>query len=189
MEKNKNETNIILLLVVIIVAVAYYFLLPRFARIKQLNLDVAVKDKEATALDEKVTALRDLQTKFKAKPDLVNQLKIALPKDSNVEEIIYMVSTLGTNSGVIIENIQPTGGNAEVGTTTANISVTVSGDYNAITKFSNGLSNNLRPVKQFSTTLVAQDAEEDPSRISATFDLGFIIAKQATVQTNNTEGV
>lgn len=171
----KDQSAIIALIVIIILAVFFFGVYRQINTLHAKKVQVVAKTNEESALSKNITSLQSLSTQLSTNGSDLANLKTAFPDSAKPEEIIVMLNSMATTSGVNITNIQPDQQQGNIASTlpAANVTVTVSGDYSAQKKFSGALTNNMRPVLVNSVSLVGQP---NNGNISGTYDLGFVTA-------------
>lgn len=184
-QKNSNQTAIIGLIIVMAMVVFYFGVYVQGQSYHDSKLTADSKKIEADALTNKVSALQTLQSKFASQASSLQRLQTALPSDARPQEIIVMIDSIATKSGVNVNNIQPDQQHLIASKVpTANVTVTVTGNYAAQVAFAQAVEQNLRPIIINNFNLVANG---DGSSLSGTYDLGFLISRVSPT-VNNTGG-
>ncbi len=178
-EQKSNQAAIAGLVFILAIALFYFGIFAQGQAYHDVKLTADAKKVEAQALTNKVTALQTLQAKFANQKQDLQLLQTALPSTANPQEIIVMLDSIATKTGVNISNIQPSQ-KPTVGSTipTADVMVTVDGAYSNQVAFEKAVENNVRPVILKSMTLVANASG---SSLTGTYDLGFLIGSNSSV--------
>lgn len=133
---------------------------------------------QAVSLEKKVDILKAIQKSFNADQKRKQQLEIAAPVDSKIDEIFIMLETMATESGVEIENIQPGKASASVKNGLSEMTVTLKGEFNNLINFSKLVKGNVRPMFVKSVTFVAQESKDGKVTLRATFVLNILTATE-----------
>ncbi len=139
---------------------------PQFSAFSQNATNVKVKSTEVASYQQR---LDDLQA-IKAQGDNVTKtlelLYLAMPKSSQIPEVLVMIEALGSRAGVVLDA-------ATVGTPTAGevpVSLSFSGNLGSVSNFLNAINENVRTaiVKNQSIT------SEDAGSMTVSIQLGLI---------------
>lgn len=133
---------------------------------------------QAVSLEKKVDILKAIQKGLNADQKRKQQLEIAAPVDSKIDEIFIMLETMATESGVEIENIQPGKASASVKNGLSEMTVTLKGEFNNLINFSKLVKGNVRPMFVKSVTFVAQESKDGKVTLRATFVLNILTATE-----------
>lgn len=187
MNQPKNQTTFISLLIIFILAFYYFAIIPKNRQLKQLNTDLAAKKIQSDALDARVTSLTQINTQYAVKKRDFDKLKIALPAEARPDEIFLMLQSMATLAGVSINDIQTKEANNS--DHSVGVSVTILGEFGNITKFTDLLEKNLRPVAVNNLSLVAGEKKDSGSvNLSATLDLDFFVSQKPTTAAEKQQG-
>jgi Tfp pilus assembly protein PilO len=183
-QKKDNQAALIGLIIILVLAIFYFGVYYQGKSLHTAELSYKAKSLQATALAKNVSSLQSLQAQFSSQNSTLSKLQTAFPANAKPEEIIVMLNAMATNAGVTVNNIQPDQQNTNTSSSlpAANITVTVTGDYNAQSRFSSELAKNIRPITINNISLVGQPNSGD---ISGTYNLGFLIANSSSVNGGN----
>lgn len=186
MEKNNQTLNVAAVLSLLLGFLMFIFvILPKIQNIKQVSADIATKQSELKAGQEKVAALRQaVQLMTSAKKDL-EILGVAIPASENAEEAFAQLAANSSASGLEIKSTGVSTGEADSGGNLT-LTITLSGKFENFKTFLENLEKNLRPVK-ITDYNMAYNAET--TNIDTTFNLSFpyIAQEKAVTEEGNTE--
>lgn len=154
-----------LLIVVIIIGLGYLVIQPLITTLKDLNTKIAARSEQITQMESKISNLKYLKGEFaKATADL-DLLNIAIPKDSQMPEILMQLAQIAGKSGVQITSINPKSGEGE------NLSINTQGDFASISSFIENLEKNLRPITIRAISFTSSKNQEGVSTMTANISL------------------
>lgn len=181
---NVKEHSSLLPLLAVIVAIGLGYLVinPKIAELRSLNNQISAKNLDITAMQEKINNLTILKQKFSESPGDVELLNLAVPKDSQIPEIIEEVTAMAGKSGLEVNAINPVVQQTSSGET--EVSISVNGDYISFVNFSENLEKNIRPVTFKSVNIASQVQASGSIKLNATITLGFL-----TYQNKSTSSV
>lgn len=154
------------LLLMLLAIIGFFFLLrPQIKRFGQLALDAKAKAVVEKSYKNRIEQLDIIKGQSSIQTVLNNRF-VALPRDSQIPEVLVMIENLGSSSGVSFTN-------ATVGKPTANevpVSLGFSGSLSTVTSFEDNLFNNIRTISVKNQSITADAA----GNLNVTMQLGLI---------------
>lgn len=157
-EEEKLATNsplLPLLVAIFCFGLGYLVIYPKISELKNLNTQIAAVNKDSINLQEKTSNLKILQSKFARASSDVELLKVALPADEQMAEIIQQLQTLASKSGMLVKSIRPSIGPVSDETLLA---VSLEGTFSNLVTFSENLEKNVRPANIKSVNMASSDS-------------------------------
>lgn len=150
LQKNQSQLNqpkdywpmISFLIAVLILAVGYFLIYPNMNRLKELNTQIAAKNKEAQSMETKIADLYALKKAFSENQDKIDKLDLALPKDDAMAELLNNISTIGASSAlnvVLVNQLKPT-----KETKYTSVEIGFEGSFKSLKLFFEDLEKNIR---------------------------------------------
>lgn len=153
---------------VIIVFVSLMFVKPLLIDIRQSNAQIKATDTQIEKAEAKIKKLEELRPQLSSAQEQINNLKVAMPAAQQIPEVLVMMEAIAGRVGMKITSVevQPSSNSGnEVG-----VSLSATGTYDNLFKFTEVLEKNLRPIQIRSLGI---NSDEGGS-ISATVSLGVI---------------
>jgi len=145
-------------------AIIIFLIVPRVSEMRDLSNNIAAKEAELEIGKKKVSSLRSAVQLIKTARRDMEILGVAVPADKDIAEALVQVNANASNSGVVIDAISTSGGEAG----NVSINASVKGSYEQIMGFLSNSEKNLRPIKIVDYNLVSTEGT-----ISATFNMLF----------------
>lgn len=129
-------------------------------------LQVQARQVELNSYKQRVEDVNSTKSNGEAIQSTLKALYIAMPRSSQVPEVLVMIETLGHNTGVIF-------GTASVGTPSGSevpVSVSFSGSPETVNKFLDALENNIRTITVKNQAVTSDSA----GNLTVALQLGLI---------------
>lgn len=165
MENTHSRLGIILL----ILAVFGWFALLRgqIEVFGEKSLEAKARSVELESYNTRIADLKQIKEKGEQVQSTLRAMYLAMPKQSQIPEVLVMIETIGNNSGIVFSGV--TVGNTTTaaqniagtdGGSVAEVPVTVSfsGTLSNVTKFINSINANIRTAKIQTQTISADSA-------------------------------
>ena len=113
---------------------------PQVSAFSEKALEVKIKAEEVKSHQQRIDDLDTIKTKGNAVTATLEALFLAMPKSSQIPEVLVMIDALGSRSGVVLDA-------ATVGTpTSGEVPVTMSftGNLSSVINFLNAINENVR---------------------------------------------
>lgn len=179
--KVQNQTTIYPFLVILICGLLSFWVInPKIAVLKDLNTKISAKEKDTSALNEKIQNLKSLQKQFKDSSQDVELFNLAITEDEQMPEIIEQITSMASKSGVIVKTIRPD--TRQVSNETV-VNLSIRGDYPNLTAFVSRLEKNLR-LATIKSININSSVAQDKKSLDTTLALGFFTAEKSTVSAN-----
>lgn len=176
-----NRGTLVVMAAVLLVALQLVFVgLPQIRAVSQTNTKIAVAKRTAAALQEKLDALKQLQTLQSRQPEDFGRVQVALPVDSAVEDIFVTLDTIAARSGMNIVSITPGRGSGSQ----VPADITVTGSYEGLVSLMTTLGKNLRPIEVGSVNIASSRTDRGEILITASLKLNFLQAPVGQAQPN-----
>ncbi|MEX0594541.1 MAG: type 4a pilus biogenesis protein PilO [Patescibacteria group bacterium] len=162
--KNMKRWGILLLFVAIFGWFAV--IRPQINAFSQKALSVKVKSEEVKSYKQRIADLDAIKAQGDSVTRTLEALFLAMPKSSQIPEVLVMIDALGSRSGVTLDA-------ATVGTPSAGevpVSLSFTGSLGSVTKFLNAIHNNVR------TAIVKNQAitSDDNGQMTVNMQLGLV---------------
>lgn len=212
----QNSISIVILCVIIIFGVFFGVIKPQAQNLKNVNIDLAAKERELSAKEDKVKDLKKIEKEL---PDIKIQSDIlikALPSKADLPGLLVQIEAIAARLGIELSGtgftlpsasdsgvaaqpsqtqnlgIEPTdevtaSPISTYETKEMNFPFTMSGNYSRIIEFLNVLQNNLRIFKINSITIDAPGGEATAFSISVSITT-YYIEKGIQATTTKEEG-
>lgn len=143
-QKSNWHTYLIMLAAVVIIFGYWLVIIPALNQAKADNQLIIQKKQEATTLEDRLQAIKEAGSLLQKNPDLLNQLTLAMPEDSDVGGAMVAIEALAAKTGVSLLSIEPGKGD----NTTGVLSVTIhlQAGYPNLIDFMTATQKNLRPI-------------------------------------------
>ncbi len=161
---NKSNRGFLLLLVAVI---GWFFIVrPQINVFAERSLDAKVKQEELFSYEQRVDDLTFIRDKGETIQSVLRAQYLAMPKTSQIPEVLVMIEALASSSGVTL-------GSATVGEPGASevpVTVAFSGNLGTITSFLNAMHNNIRTVVVKDQSMIA----DNNGTLTVTMQLGLV---------------
>lgn len=168
----RAHMGIVLLLVAILGWIAV--LRPQISTFSDNSLHVKVADAELTSYNQRLTDLQAIKSQGSAVTTLLKNMSLAMPRSSQVPEVLVMIENLGSSSGVLMTGVSlgsTTAGTVSSGSTAqVPVSVSFTGSLDSVTKFLTAIRNNIRTASVQNQTITADKS----GTLSVTMQLGLV---------------
>lgn len=139
---------------------------PQVSAFSQKALATKAKGTEVASYEQRIADLDAIKKQGSTVTETLESLYLAMPKSSQIPEVLVMVESLASRSGVSFDTASvgtPTGGEVPV-------SISFSGGLTSLTKFLDAVNNNVRTaiIKNQSIT------SDDNGRMTANIQLGLV---------------
>lgn len=170
----KAHTGILLLLVAIIGWFAV--VRPQISTFSDRSLQVKVASTELDSYNQRLADLQTIRSQGSSVTNLIKNMYLAMPRSSQIPEVLVMIENIGGNSGVVMNGVSlgtssPTSGTVS-STATAEVPVSISftGSLDSVTKFLNAIRDNIRTATVKSQTISADKS----GALSVTMQIGLV---------------
>ena len=173
-EKNVISSNLGLLLLIVAVLGWFFVVSPQINTYSNEALQVKSTTTIRDSYNQRLSDLKTIADGGTALTSLLQRMDIAMPKSSQIPEVLVMVQSLANSSGVILSgvNIGTAATTASAGTSTVSqvpVSISFDGTQDNLTSFLNAINNNIRAGIVQSQTISA----DDNGNLSVTLQLGL----------------
>ena len=155
-------------LLLLFVAVLGWFAVirPQISAFSEKALDVKVKAVEVNSHKNRIDSLKTIKGQGDAVTKTLEALFLAMPRSSQIPEVLVMIDGLSARSGVVLDAASvgtPSGGQVPV-------SMSFTGDLGSVTKFLDSLYENVR------TAIVKNQAvtSDDSGRLTVNLQIGLV---------------
>src|SRR3990167_1064570 len=182
MKEIENKSNLYVIGCVLLVVIAIGLaVIPLNRSLATARKQAQEKTLQAESLEKKISILTSVQKGLNADQKRKQQLEIAVPTDTKLDEIFIMLETMATEAGVQIDNIMPVQGDKSTSGLNE-IAVTLKGEFSNLVNFSQLVKGNLRPMFVKSVIFSAEQSKDGKTTLAATFTLKVLTAKQNNVK-------
>jgi Tfp pilus assembly protein PilO len=155
-------------LVLLFIAVLAWFAVirPQIASFSENSLQARARSTEVASYQKRLDDLKQIKQQGSAVQSTLNALYLAMPRESQIPEVLVMMESIGANTGVTFTAFNvgsPTGDEVPV-------SVSFGGSLSSLSSFINGLSQNVRTAQIKSQSLSA----DENGNLSITMQIGLI---------------
>ncbi len=164
-------------MLLLLVAVIGWFAVvkPQMTTYSENTLNYKVKATELDSYNQRITDLKTIQEGANSVQKILKDMYLAMPKASQIPEVLVMIESISGSSGVVLNGIN-------VGTVTASsattagavsqvpVSVSFSGSLTSVTSFLDAVYNNIRTATVNSQTMSA----DQNGNLSVTMQLGIV---------------
>ncbi len=139
---------------------------PLISAFSQNSLATKVKSEEVKSYEQRLSDLDAIKAQGDSVTKTLESLYLAMPKSSQIPEVLVMVEALGSRSGVTLDA-------ATIGTASAGevpVSLSFSGSLTSVTKFLDAVHSNVR------TAIVKNQAitSDDNGKMTVNIQLGLV---------------
>lgn len=155
-------------LVLLFVAILAWFAVirPQIAAFSENSLQSRARSVEVSSHQRRIDDLKLIKQQGDVVQSTLDALYLAMPRESQVPEVLVMMESIGANTGVTFTSFN-------VGSPTEDevpVSVSFTGSLSSLSSFINGLSQNVRTAN-----IKSQSMSADPSgNLSVTMQIGLI---------------
>lgn len=146
MDKKKLIISIIILTAIVLIVI--FLILPQWARIKGLKSEIDNLKAELSQKTELLEKINDMISKYNELVSKVQKLDLTIPKEQEKPELIVQIESLAKENGLIVESLAFKEVNQKEGEAARykilNISLGLSGTYQAFKNFLIALEQNIR---------------------------------------------
>lgn len=155
-----------LILFLVAVAAFFAFVQPQMRSLSQNLLTAKARNKELNSYRQRLSDVEYVRQQGESVQSTLKALYLAMPSTSQVPEALVMIEALGNNAGISFSG-------ASFGQATENelpVSLSFSGDLTAVSRFLDGLYDNIRTINVKSQTISADEA----GNLSVRLQLGLV---------------
>ena len=143
-------------IILLFVAVLGWFAVirPQISAFSEKSLVVKVRAEEVKSFEQRIDDLKTIKAQGSAVTDTLEALFLAMPKSSQIPEVLVMIDALGSRSGVVLDA-------ASVGTATGGevpVSMSFTGSLGSVTNFLNAINENVRTAIIKNQSVTADDS-------------------------------
>lgn len=155
-------------LVLLFVAVLAWFgvIRPQISAFSENSLQAKARSTEVASHQKRLDDLKQIKEQGDAVKNTLDALYLAMPRESQIPEVLVMMESIGANTGVVFTSFNvgsPTGDEVPV-------SVSFSGSLSSLAAFIDGLSKNVRTAE-----IKSQSMSADPNgNLTITMQIGLI---------------
>ena len=169
----KSHIGILLLLVAVIGWIAV--VRPQITNFSDQSLQVKVADTELKSYNQRIADLQSIRSQGTAVADLLNKMYLAMPRSSQIPEVLVMIESIGSKTGVVMSGVSL--GTATAGGTVTSsaisevpVSISFTGTLDSVTKFLDQIRDNIRTASVQSQTITADKS----GVLSVSLQLGLV---------------
>jgi Tfp pilus assembly protein PilO len=162
----KKKTNIGLLLLLLAVFAWFAVVRGQIKVFSDRSLEAKVKNEEYRSYNTRLEDLKTIKSQGDAITQTLQSLYLAMPRESQIPEVLVMIESIGASSGVVFNSVT-------VGSPTADevpVSLSFSGNLSSVTGFLGTLRNNVRTAIVKNQSMSA----EANGNMTVTMQLGLI---------------
>lgn len=185
-ENKKNITPIIYttILIVATVLVIMFLAIPSFKKLKTNSYNFAAANSNYTDGAKYITDIETAYAKLEANQNAVDLLNTASPTSPDIAGALVQIDGLTSESGLNLNALTPSWGeNGEI-----KISAIVSGSYDGLEKFLQGLENNLRPFQISTISVTAYEGSDGQILTAGNYAIEITYAGGETPEVSESQG-
>jgi len=160
----KSNRGVLLLIIAVI---GWFFIVrPQIAVFGERSLEAKAKQEEARSYQQRVEDITFIRDKGDSIQKVLSAQYLAMPRTSQIPEVLVMIESLAASSGVSLGNAtigNPTGGEVPV-------SISFTGNLGTVNSFLDTLHRNVRTVIIKDQTLLA----DRNGTLAVTLSLGLV---------------
>lgn len=168
MLKRHSRIGIILLLAAIIGWFAV--VKPQIAVFSERALAVQVKNKEVKSYNQRLNDIKVIKDQGEAVQKTLRSMYLAMPKQSQIPEVLVMIESIGNASGVTFSAVTVGTPTAGSGVSEVPVSISYNGNLGAVNQFLTAVQNNIRTAVIKNQTLAADKA----GNLAVSMQLGLV---------------
>ena len=129
-------------IILLFVAVLGWFAVvrPQISAFSEKSLEVKVRAEEVKSFQQRLNDLKTIEAQGSAVTNTLEALFLAMPRSSQIPEVLVMIDALGSRSGVVLDAATvgtPSGGEVPV-------SMSFTGSLSSVTSFLDAINENVR---------------------------------------------
>lgn len=139
---------------------------PQFSAFSENATNVKIKSTEVASYQQRLTDLQAIKAQGDNVTKTLEALYLAMPKSSQIPEVLVMIEALGSRTGVVLDA-------ATVGTPTSGevpVSLSFSGNIGSVTNFLNAVYDNVRTAVVKNQSITSDEA----GTMTVSMQLGLI---------------
>ncbi len=164
------------MLLLLVAAIGWFAVVkPQLSTYSDETLQVKTKAAELDSYNQRISDLQTIQNAGSSVQNVLKEMYLAMPKTSQIPEVLVMIESVASNSGVVLNGIN-VGSTASSSSTTAGavsqvpVSVSFSGNLTSVVNFLNAINNNIRTATVNSQTMTSDQS----GNLSVTMQLGIV---------------
>lgn len=139
---------------------------PQISAFSEKALEVKIKSVEVSSYQQRIDDLNTIKTQGDSVTSTLEALFLAMPKSSQIPEVLVMIDALGSRSGVVLDA-------ATIGTPSSGevpVALSFTGSLGSVTSFLNAINENVRTaiIKNQSIT------SDDSGNMTVNIQIGLV---------------
>lgn len=176
---NNNHSRLGILLLLIAVFGWFALLRGQITVFGERSLEAKARSVEVDSYTKRLADLQSIRDQGDAVARTLRSMYLAMPKQSQVPEVLVMIETIGANSGVVFSGVTvgtPTPTTDSSGQVSATqiaevpVAITFTGTLESVTKFLDAVTTNIRTASVTSQTIAA----DKTGSMTVTMQLGLV---------------
>jgi len=176
--KNKKSVSGVIITSILVVAAflaVVFILIPALKKLKNNSERGAIANANIQNGTQYIKDVQAAYGRLQSNKEMVSLLNVAAPTDSDIAEALVQVDNIASSSGLALNALSPSlGENGE-----AKINVMVSGNYQDLEKFLQGIEKNIRPFIISSVSVTSYEGGEGQALTAGNYaiELTYVGAK------------
>lgn len=139
---------------------------PQISAFSEKALEVKIKSEEVISYQQRIDDLDKIKTQGASVTSTLEALFLAMPKSSQIPEVLVMIDALGSRSGVVLDA-------ATIGTPSSGevpVSMSFTGSLTSVTNFLDAINENVR------TAIIKNQAvtSDDSGNMTVNIQVGLV---------------